>query len=60
MARQYGQVPPRCPSCGSLRLLSPSSFDPAQRWACLDCGYRFIETSSRYRPSPWPPEKDDR
>jgi len=42
---QRGQEPPggvcRCPVCGSLRVLAPSSFDRAGRWCCLDCGQRW-------------------
>jgi tRNA(Ile2) C34 agmatinyltransferase TiaS len=48
--RMTSAGPPRCPACGGLRLLSPSSFDPGRRWRCLDCGTVWPEQPVPSRP----------
>jgi len=62
--RMTSAGPPRCPACGGLRLLPPSSFDPARRWHCLDCGATWAEHSEpaarRHLANPlsgWPPRQ---
>lgn len=53
-------TPARCPACGGLRLLAPSSFDPARTWTCCDGGHRWAERpedgNADQATGSWPPE----
>lgn len=64
-ATQVGLDGPRCPACGSIRVVRPSAFDPHGYWRCLDCGAAWTtptepEPAARRRLSDprfrWPPE----
>lgn len=36
-----------CSKCGSSRVVPPSSFDPAGRWRCWDCGASWKEKAPK-------------
>jgi DNA-directed RNA polymerase subunit RPC12/RpoP len=56
----------KCPACGSVRVASPSAFDPYGLWRCLDCGAAWkspveAEPVARRHMAnplfPWPPKE---